>query len=417
MNGFITMLQMNLKLLLRNKGFLAALLILPVLSILQLNINYSDSMYGQENSSVIHELSNDNISLLNMTNGKLSIKVYDCSNSKLADYILKELAKTETYSINRCRCEELGEQKVRDKALYSANHNVIGAVIYIPASFEAELLKGKESNLMVFEATKDKRVDMLENNLNTYLHSIEEYASIVSYGKEELYQLLDASVKNEIIKKTVSIEVGDSLNLTAKQKTQSSSMGYSLVFLSIGFLFSGVFIAATVIEERQNRVYNRFILSETSGFCYGLVKLAIVILTVVIETVITAVLMCLFVRTDFGISFASYLFMIFCLGLVFTLLSVVIGILTDNVLTSNYVAFTVWCLSSMLAGLYFPLDGASRWWVRISMLMPQRWVLKAAEMLMAGKSGVYSMFLLEIAGGLIIIFSIGALGMQARDKN
>lgn len=417
MNGFITMLQMNLKLLLRNKGFLAALLILPVLSILQLNINYSDSMYGQENSSVIHELSNDNISLLNMTNGKLSIKVYDCSNSKLADYILKELAKTETYSINRYRCEELGEQKVRDKALYSANHNVIGAVIYIPASFEAELLKGKESNLMVFEATKDKRVDMLENNLNTYLHSIEEYASIVSYSKEELYQLLDASVKNEIIKKTVSIEVGDSLNLTAKQKTQSSSMGYSLVFLSIGFLFSGVFIAATVIEERQNRVYNRFILSEASGFCYGLVKLAIVILTVIIETGITAVLMCLFVKTDFGISFASYLFMIFCIGLIFTLLSVVIGILADNVLTSNYIAFTVWCLSSMLAGLYFPLDGASRWWVRISMLMPQRWVLKAAEMLMAGKSGVYSMFLLEIAGCLIIIFSIGALGMQARDKN
>jgi ABC-2 type transport system permease protein len=95
---------------------------------------------------------------------------------------------------------------------------------------------------------------------------------------------------------------------------------------------------------------------------------------------------------------------------------VVIGVITNNVLSSNYIAFLVWCLSCLLAGLYFPLDGASDWWTRISYLMPQRWVVKTSEMLMAGKGGAYSMYLLAIAGYLIVITSVGLMGIKIRRK-
>ncbi|HWT74769.1 MAG TPA: ABC transporter permease [Mobilitalea sp.] len=416
MNGFITMIKMNLKLLLRNKGYLAFLIILPFISVIMLNTNMEASG-GDEERYIMNELENENQTILNVVNTRLSVKVYDCSQSALSEYVLEQLAQTGSYRIYRYKAEPMDLDQAREKALASANRNIIGVVIYIPENFDAQLLEGKESNLVVFEAAEDGRINLLKSNLNSYLQSIESYAATVGYDKTELISLLNTSRENEITKDMVSIEVGDTLNLTKKQQAHSTSVGYSLAFLTIAFLFSGVFIAATVVDERENRVFNRVLLSKAHLGNYGLVKLVMVLLTVLMQTGLIAIAIKLIVRVDFGIPFISYLFLVFFLGLIFNLMSVIIGVLTNNVLTSNYIAFLIWCISALLAGLYFPLDGASSWWAKVSMLMPQRWVVKSAEMIMVGKSGVYSMYLLVVLGYLVVILSVGLMGMKIRRKD
>ncbi len=416
MNGFNTIIKMNLKLLLRNKGYLAFLFILPVISVIMLNIKNLNSADSGENIYAIQELKTENKVVINTASYKMNVKVYDSSHSALSEYLLKELAKTGSFRIYRIKEKPMKLTEARDKALDAANQNVIGAVMYIPDNFGAEILAGKDSNIVVFEATDDGRIGLLKDNINTFLKSIYHYAALADYNQASLNSLLETSVKNEMTKEIVGIEVGDKLSLNSDQLSSSSSIGYSLSFLIIAFLFCGVFIAATVVTERQNRVYNRFILSKSSLLNYGFAKIIMVLLNVVMQTGIIAVCIKLLVKTDFGISFSSFLFFVFCLGLVFNLLSVVIGVLTNNVLTANYIVFLIWCLSSLLAGLYFPLDGASKWWGKASMLMPQRWVIKAAEMLMAGKSGVYSMFILVMINYLVIIMCVGLIGIKIRRK-
>lgn len=416
MHGFNTMIMTNLKLLLRNKGFLAFIIILPILSVILLNLNYGTSTFEQDNATVIKNMKNENDRILNMVNDKLTLKVYDCSNTELSDYLMGELAKTGSYIINRYKGEALSIDEAREKALNSANHNSLGAIIYIPDTFEQDTLQGKASQVVIFKALDDKRIDLLENNLNSYLQSIYQFAAMTGYNKAELIKSLDTSVDQEMEKKTVSVEVGDTLNLNAQQKNQSSNIGFSLSFLTISFLFSGVFIAATVVEERQNRVYNRFVLSTVSLINYGIAKMLMIFITVLIQTGILALGIKLIVKQDYGISFMNYLILVFFLGLIFNSLSVVIGILANNILTSNYIAFLTWCMSCLLAGLYFPLNGASKWWDRVSMLMPQRWVVKSSELLMAGKSGVFGMFLLVVASYLTIIMCIGLIGIKLRRK-
>ncbi len=416
MSGFITIIKMNLKLLLRNKGYLIFLVILPVLSVILLNINNINSPDATENVVKIIEMKQENDTIMNVSNTRMNIKVYDSSNTKLSEYILEEMAKTGSYRIYRYKSTAMSVKEVRKKALESANHNVIGAVIYIPNNFDDEILKGKDSNIVVYEATKDGRIDLMESNLKSFTQSIFNYAKLSNYNKTELIKLLEISEKSEMAKESVGIEVGDALNLTAKQSAHSASMGYALSFLTLSFLFSGIFIAATVVEERQNRVYNRFVLSISSLANYGIVKLIMVIITVLLQTGFIAVGIKLIVKTDYGIPFFSFLFLVFFLGLVFNLFSVVIGVFTNNVMSSNYVCFAVWCLSCLFAGLYFPLDGASKWWARATLLMPQRWVVKASEMLMAGKDGVFSMFLLVMFSFLAVITCIGLLGIKIRRK-
>lgn len=417
MIGFKTLLKMNIKLLLRNKGFVIILVILPIIAVLMLNMNMRASATDQNSSYSINEIATDNTRIFNMTSMQLSIKVYDCSQSQLSEYLLQELADTGSYQIFRLKSEPLDINTVREKALDSANHNVIGSVIYIPSDFEDVILSGKESNAVVFAATEDGRNELLKSNMNSIQKSLYQYAALTGYNKEELTSLLNSSVKNEITKKLVDVEVGDSLNLTKQQQGESSSIGYSIVFLSIAFLFSGVFIAATVVDERNNRVYNRIVLSPSSLIYYGLAKLVLILMTVIIETGILAVLIKVIVKADFGISFPGYLFLVFCLGLIFTLFSVVIGVLTNNVLVSNYVAFIVWSLTCVMAGLYFPLDAASNLWAKLSLLMPQRWVVKTGEMLMAGKNEAYSTYTLVMISYLFIIVSVGFMGIKMRKKD
>lgn len=315
MNGFYTMLKMNLRLLLRNKGYLAFLVILPFVSVMLLDIQDATIVNEGDNTKKVIELSNDNEKIMSVVNTKLSVKVYDCSGSVLSDYVINELAKTGSYKVYRYKGEAAGIDEIREKALKSANQNIIGAVVYIPDNFDTNILGGKESGLVVFEATKDGRINLLENNLDTYLQSINSFAQLTGNDKKALENLLKTTAENEMTENSVSIEVGDTLNLSKQQQNQSSSIGYSLSFLTIGFLFSGVFIASTVVEERQNRVYNRFLLSNISMGNYGLVKLTMVFMTVLMQTGITAAAIKILVKTDFGIPFASYLFLVFCLGM------------------------------------------------------------------------------------------------------
>lgn len=416
MSGFVTMLKMNIKLLLRNKGYLAFLIILPLVSVLMFNVKHLYGTEDEKEAYSIHEIKNDNVVSVDMVDTKLCIKVYDCSKSQVSDYLIKELAKSGTYRIYRYRTNAMSTAEARNKALTSADKSIIGAVIYIPASFEDELLSENQSNVILFKATKDARINILKKNLASELQSLEGYAKASGNNKVAFKELLRTAADNEMNKKIVKINVGDKVELTAEQQENKTSIGYSLAFLTIGFLFSGIFIAATIVEERQNRVFNRILMSKTSLIKYGQVKLVLIFLTVVIQTGILAVAIKLLVKTEFGIPYGSYLFLVFCLGIVFDLLSVVTGILTNNVLSSNYIAFTIWSMSCLLAGLYFPLDMTSKFWANAAKLMPQNWTLKATEMLMAGRSGAYTMYGLVIIGYIIVIMSIGYIGIKLRRK-
>lgn len=416
MNKFITMCNLNFKLLLRNKGYVILLLLLPVISALMLKVEGLYESDAKASEQPVVELNREDEKHNDVRNAKLVIKIYDCSQTELSEYIVKELANTGSYQIYRYKSEALTINEAKEKALASSNGNILDAVIYIPADFESALLGGKESNITLFEATHDGRIELIRHNMDTFLQSICRYGAAAGYDKEAVLNLLRTSVNHEVKKETVNIEVGASINLTAKQQLKSSCIGLSLSFLTISFLFSGVFIAATVIEERQNRVFNRILLSMTSLVSYGLVKVLMIIVTVFLQTVISGIAIKLLVKTDFGIPYFNYLYLIFCMGLIFSLLSVVVGILINNVLTSNYISFIVCIITPLLSGLYFPLEGASIWWERLSMLMPQRWVVKASEMIMAEKNGVFGMYSLVVLSYLIIIMCIGFIGIKIRRK-
>ena len=68
----------------------------------------------------------------------------------------------------------------------------------------------------------------------------------------------------------------------------------------------------------------------------------------------------------------------------------------------------------MLSGLLFPIGDSSEMLRSISYLMPQRWFLDASEKLLAGISGAFPILIAATAAYLIIIISVGSVGLKIR---
>jgi ABC-2 type transport system permease protein len=123
------------------------------------------------------------------------------------------------------------------------------------------------------------------------------------------------------------------------------------------------------------------------------------------------------VSTDFGITYPSYLFLVFGLGLCISTLSVVIGTLVSNTMNATYTVFAIWIVSNIMAGLYFPITSAAQWWIKASLLIPQRWVIVASEMLMTGETGVYAMYGLIVGCYLLILMAGTSIGVMVGKKD
>ena len=133
-----------------------------------------------------------------------------------------------------------------------------------------------------------------------------------------------------------------------------------------------------------------------------------------LQTGVLAVCLSFVPGLDLGMSLPVFLLIVFLLGLIFGTFSMLTGILFGDIISSNYAAFAVWSVSAMLSGLLFPIDDSSSMLRSISYLMPQRWFLDASKKLLAGISGALPILTAATAAYLIIIISIGSVGLKIR---
>lgn len=83
-------------------------------------------------------------------------------------------------------------------------------------------------------------------------------------------------------------------------------------------------------------------------------------------------------------------------------------------MSSNYAMFTIWSISALLAGLYFPLNDTTAALKTISYLMPQKWFMDASELLLVGDKSACSMLLYVTVAYLVVIITVGVVGLKMK---
>ena len=346
-----------------------------------------------------------------------SVKVYDAAETELSEYLLEELSDTGMFSIYRQDAKEMTETEVLEQSKKDAMNDRIGTILYIKPDFNEGVMNGNwEDAVRFYQVSEDERWELWEESFTNELVSIYQVAQGIGAEEDQILSVLQGIKENMPAKKVVSVDGKNEIALSREQNAKKSLAGYAYAIITLGFLFCGVCIAYTVIEERDNKVYTRIMLSKVGRYEYLLSKLVMSILISILQTGIMAVCMFVVRDMDFGIAKPGFLLFILLLGLIFNVLSMAVGILIGDVMGANYAVFAIWTVSALLAGLYFPIEGSSAVIKCLSYLTPQRWFMKGTEMLMVGDQTAYPMILCITLAYLIVILCVGVVGLKMKES-
>lgn len=422
MRSFFALLKINIKLLLRNKAFIFFLFITPVISVFILGLKTGTaSGYKEEDiRENIQELKNTSQKAIYKGNSlalAFIVKVYDASRSGISEHVLKELSSTGMFCVCRLDATEMTEKEIEEQIENDAFNDRAGAILYLKKDFLNSISEGNiQKAAVTYKVSDDERLAIFNNALSGYLGQV--YSLLhAGNGEKETLKILETVQKELPAKETKVINAGEKNVLDAGQAAAKSKIGYAFSIITLGFLFCGVCVAFIVIEEQDNKVYTRIMLSGTGRFIYLAAKTVMAVIISLLQTGVLGV--CLFVtgNNNFGINRLPFLVIIFMLGLVFCIISLCTGILAGDVMSANYLVFTIWSCSALLAGLYFPLDNTSGFLKAVSFIMPQRWFMEVAEMLLIGDNGAYSVLLCVTAAYLIVILSFGGAGLKIKQQD
>lgn len=412
-----SLVKMGLKLLFRNKGFMFFLLATPILSVFILGVKMEHTIYLDESDKkeVLELKDYTKKAVYKGDTSTCIIKVYDASNSELSEYVLGQMAASGMFSVCRADVSKLTEEEVEKVAKKDAFDDRAGLLLYLKEDFDEAVLEGAwEQGIKLYAVSEDARQKFFITEFTDLLARVKQIQTAADNDIASILKTLTGIQEHLPQKKVVSLAGRNEIVLTEKQVNQRAQIGYAFAFITLGFLFCGVCVAHSVIEEQNNKVFTRVMLTKIKSREYFISKFVLVLVISVVQTLILAVCLTLIPQLDVGIGILSFLMVIFLLGLIFSTLSLLLGVVLGDVMSSNYAVFAIWSISALLAGLYFPLNDTTEALKAISYLMPQRWFMDASERLLTGDKSAYSMLLCVTAAYLIAILSVGGVGLKIK---
>jgi ABC-2 type transport system permease protein len=397
MTGFFIMLRANLKLIMRNRASIFLVFLLPLASTLMLKL--------PEDRGDLED-----------SNAKMSIQIFDNSSSQRSKELINELESSGSFiiTISEDTVEDLA--LAREKAVNIANRSTTNAIVFIPSSFSEDIVRGNtESLITIFSTGRDERVKVLESNINTVLSRFNMYYKFAN-GDKAVVQALLKNVEEQKTSRELMEVSSTAKGLSDRQKYQIFNLGYLVAIMAIVLMFSGNFISSIFIEEKNNQVLKRISLTNSSLLNYAIVKAALAMVVLIVQVIMVSIGIRLFVNMDIGMSFIEMSVLILGLGIIFNTLSLAIGNALGNMGSANYVTFFITTLSSLMSGLYFPLEITPKWIQNAALLMPQRWVIKTAEQLLLGTGTAILLFAVVVIGYMLLFLTFGFLGLKLNSK-
>ncbi|MFV0395276.1 MAG: ABC transporter permease [Coprobacillaceae bacterium] len=401
MNAYWVMLKANIKLVLRNKGYLALVIILPLISVSLLNISMSNTT---DNTYEVQESTENHTNITSFEGiTRFTIKVYDSADNEESKYFLDALIESGLYYIYRYPSSDMSEQEIEEDAINTANRSSLQALVYISEDF-------LENDITIYPVGEDARVELLQQQITQTLNIMKNY--INASGEVDIAALEQLEINKQI----VEVNTSDVSGITIEQQRQQANIAFSLSTMVLGFVFTGVCITSIINYEKDHQVMRRILMVPDANRKYVLVKANITLVTVLLQCLVTMIGFSLFVKIDFGITMLQYTGLIFGIGIIFNLLSVMIGMIIPNIITTSYIVFFIWAASNMLSGVYFPGVDVPEWWEKVSLLMPQKWLLITSESMLGGDSSAVLTYILVIVGFVILIGTLGFFGIRLNEQ-
>ncbi len=412
MSVLIKMVKTNVKLLMRNIGFIICVLLIPIgaASILMIQQTGADTNETEIQIVEIEENASIMSASLSSMFDKVSVVVIDASQDEISEMFLNSLSQENICGIYRYKTPELSKEEIDKLAKSYYERGTVTAVVYIPADFGKMITEKGSPRVDVIKGRDDDRIELVNSIINQNI-SVMLQCALNAENDDAFTNSVKEAFNNMPEIKSV-IAGNDNEKLTVKQANSLSNIGYSIAILSLAFILTGCFIANLIVSERDNKTLMRIEMSGSSMMNYIFAKAITAVFVSLIQAGITALTIILLIGTDIGIPFISFIMFIAVIGVIFNLFCVIMAMFSKNILGVVYVSFGVWIFTNILSKVYFNFGTLPDWMDKLSMLTPQRWVMICSEMLMKNQSGVYLIFFTASAAFLILIITAGFIGAR-----
>lgn len=414
----ISVIKTTTRLLLRNKGFLVFLLLTPLISTLILSLKLEfDAFKGTDGSEILTIESMDERAVYVCDTYSFAVKVYDSAGTELSEYMLGKLAENDMFSVARLDARDIPDEDVSSQIEKDGFFDRAGVILRLKSGFDDAVLGGDLSDgLELIISSDDDREEIFETEINDLLSKIHRAGTVSGGDPAKTTELLDSIEEKLPVMNVTEIVPEDELKLTSAQDNNSMKIGYAFAIITLGYMFAGAFTAHTVIKEEHNKVFTRLMLSGKSPAVYYSAKFIVMAIMCLLQTCVLGVCLLFVKGLDIGMPLPEFLAVVFLLGLIIAAISMLTGIIFNDIMSTNYAAFTMWALSSILAGLYFPIEGSSDIIVKLSYLTPQKWFLDISKKFIAGLSGTCPTLLGVTAAYLIVIISVGSVCLKIKKQ-
>lgn len=416
MREILSMSKSTIKLLFRNIGFFIFFLIIPVVAGLLLNIK-TDEKKEAKNIQILDSMDKQIAYLEDYS--QFAIKVYDASGSKeLVNEVLEGIEDGDIFQLFYIDVTGTSYEDIIENAKDASLNDRLGAIIILKDNFKNELCAGNISDSVeIYKCDDDDRFDLLISTVSNEFNTWSSMAALLPNATtSELIQAVK-DLRNEnisIAKEPVAVK-NSTGGLEVNHKT-TENLGYALIVLLLGFVLCGIMIVSTIINEKNNLVFTRILLTKTSTAKYLLSKFLVVLIMVTIQTVLAVTTVKFFVHITLDYTIGQFAAIIFTQGLIFSTLSVCVGMYFNTLMIAVDVSYVIWMLSALLGGMYFDISESTTTFKRVAMIMPERWAMKVADLFSQGSPKAVPLLLSVTAAYLIIILTAGAIGLRLSKK-
>ncbi|MGC4378058.1 ABC transporter permease [Fictibacillus sp. Mic-4] len=348
--------QNNIKRLLRNKGALLAITIIPLI-FMALILASTDTQ-------------------------KLKVGLIDQDKSPFTKQFAENLKKKADFvSVNE---KNYRNQLISGYAEY---------VIILPKGFTDSLIKGKPISVKSYQVKESNVSAGVKAYVDSYFRNSELISKAAGGDSDQFYKGMKEYEKGNLQVKEKSIGKDNRQNVV-------SALGFVVYSL---FLMINV-SSRLILQDKDKKLYHRFFTTPLKLRSYNIQHILSYIFISLMQIICLLAIMIFIFHADLGPS----IFNVFIVLFVFSIVSISIGILISSQAKNSKQAQAIAILIStpfaMLGGCFWPIDIMPDVLQKIAEFIPISWGLKALKKLVYGNSLSHVMLELSILAGFAIIF-------------
>ncbi|MCP1123315.1 ABC transporter permease [Bacillus sp. 3103sda1] len=372
MKDILWLIQKTLSVLLKNKKGLLIIIGLPIAGAL-----ISFLMYG------------------NAGQGTLNIGVVNNENHYIANDTVKFIE-----GLNHVKVSKIKESEVEEKLASKK----LDAVITLDSGFSESVRNGKPSHIQISSIKGAQVTGFIKSYLYNYIDNITAISK-VAQDDQSKFEKMYASYQKNSFKLTA-----ETLKDTSKNKDMTNqTVGYLIMFM----LFSAVNFSELILKEKENRTYFRLLSTPIDGKKYILSNVAVNMLILIVQIVITVLFMTNVFHIDINMPLIVMIGVLMLFGLVAIGLSLAIVSFAKNSTSANAMQNIIITPTCLLAGCFFPFEIMPASVQKVAEFLPQRWLLDTITKLQQGTHfadlylNILILFAFAIAFFLIAIYKFG----------